>query len=106
MGSLKGAAHHWALEFAAREGQPLSVEVVRWRCPHCPRSYAQRRGAVAHMARCWYRPENRGCKTCKHFVPPDYEGPEACNEGIDLDGANDPQQRPGPIIGCTEWAAK
>jgi hypothetical protein len=59
------------------------------------------------MARCWFNPEARGCKTCKHFeLPesPDWEtgyggSDEGCAEGVDLTG------RPAcPGCGGFGWA--
>ena len=78
--------------------QPIPVRVLRHKCPFCPRTHARPVRAREHIARCWYNPEARGCKTCKHFEPaegdsPDwttgYGGsytPEDCAIGIDLTG--------------------
>ncbi len=44
------------------------VQMTRWRCEHCRRSWSNPRTAREHAARCWYDPANRGCKTCSHFL--------------------------------------
>lgn len=96
-----------------REGgpgvQPERIQVTRWRCPHCGRSRANRADAARHMARCWYNPAARACKTCAHYEidesEPDvgYVGQgDVCNqklndEYIDL--------RPGLVNGCPFWEA-
>lgn len=46
------------------------------------------------MGRCWFNPEAKGCKTCKHFDPGDnfdhatgYPGyDEGCALGVNLEG--------------------
>lgn len=72
---------------------PIRITVIRHRCPTCPKSYAGKSRAIAHMSRCWFNPEARGCKTCKHFEPNEegpYRGhpgfPEQCAEGVNLAG--------------------
>ena len=78
--------------------QPIAVKVTRYKCPHCPRTAARPGRAREHMARCWFNPEARGCKTCKHFEEavddspdptigyPGYPDPEFCAVGVSLDG--------------------
>lgn len=68
-----------------------------------------------HLARCWYRPANRGCKTCIFFVPaePYYSrdepgGPEHCSKGISLDSPFGLRNIMGdlqtePKTKCEEW---
>lgn len=111
--------------------EPTPVKVTRYRCPSCGRTYSGRSGAREHMGRCWYAPENRGCKTCRWFEH-DYEG-EGCGKDVDLSGhptcptcsgfgfendpwesrqtctacGNDPAKRDevkaGPIVHCDLW---
>lgn len=81
--------------------EPIPVRVTRYRCPHCVRSHSSRSGAVRHIARCWFNPDARGCKTCAHFEPADdacgctpgcnwgnsgQSIPEGCAVGVDLTG--------------------
>lgn len=112
---------------------PIAVTVIRYQCPHCGRTRAHKRAAVAHIARCWLNPAARGCKTCRHFdaYGPDYT--ESCGVGVDLSGrpecadchgtggntirfADDARLcptcggdgeviKPGPITGCGKWEA-
>jgi hypothetical protein len=97
---------------------PIVLTVKRYRCPHCPRSHSSNGRAVAHMARCWFNPAARGCKTCVHFragadacgCEPgcnwgngDQSVPEHCAAGVDLSG-NSAEVKPGPITGCPQWA--
>lgn len=63
--------------------EPVKVQVTRWKCPTCVRSYANRKDAQAHGRRCWYDPANRACKTCK-FLSRNFEGAEACAAGLML----------------------
>lgn len=63
----------------------------RFRCTWCKKSWGAKPGVEKHLLVCWYRPANRGCKTCQHFVPaePYYSrdepgGPEYCGVGISL----------------------
>jgi hypothetical protein len=72
--------------------QPIAVMVTRHKCPFCPRTAARPGRAREHIARCWFNPEARGCKTCKHFEQDPggaqigLVGGEWCNEGVDLTG--------------------
>jgi hypothetical protein len=72
--------------------QPIAVTVTRHKCPFCPRTAARPVRAREHMARCWFNPEVRGCKTCKHFEQDPGEpdvglmGGEGCAVGVDLTG--------------------
>lgn len=77
---------------------PIAVKMTRYKCPHCSRTHSRPVRAREHMARCWFNPEARGCKTCKHFEPAwsepadwaiGYGGSgaeEACGVDIDLTG--------------------
>ncbi len=38
------------------------------------------------MRRCWWNPEARGCKTCKHFNGPYADWGDECDLGVDLSG--------------------
>jgi hypothetical protein len=72
--------------------QPIAVKVIRHKCPFCPRTAARPVRAREHMARCWFNPEARGCKTCKHFEQDPGEidvglmGGEGCELGVNLAG--------------------
>lgn len=93
------------------------VEFVttRHRCRWCKKSWGNRPGVEKHLARCWYRPANRGCKTCIFFVPaePYYSrdepgGPEHCSKGISLDSPFGLRNIMGdlqtePKTKCEEW---
>lgn len=73
---------------------PIPVRVTRYQCPHCQRTHSSRRRAVDHIARCWYNPQARGCKTCRYFIPEQIADPrdwvpgmpEGCAVGVDLSG--------------------
>lgn len=99
--------------------EPLRLQVIRWGCAHCSKKYASRSHAREHIARCWYNPAARGCKTCVHFTPYYRDEPDDCAEGVDLRGTEvieieagrDPVSapqwfNPGPIVGCAKWQAK
>lgn len=63
--------------------EPTPVKVTRYRCPSCGRTYSGRSGAREHMSRCWYAPENRGCKTCIHFDRGSHAEPEVGYPGTE-----------------------
>jgi len=48
---------------------PIRIEAVRWRCPHCNRSRAKRSDVAKHIPTCHRNPEARACSTCAHFSP-------------------------------------
>lgn len=83
----------------------IRLKVVRFQCPHCHRTHAKKQAAEAHIARCWYNPAARGCKTCRHFIP-ECEGPypqhppfpEECEAGRKL--------LSGLHTGCPVWESK
>lgn len=68
---------------------PEPFQTTRYRCPWCRRSWSARAAAAEHIARCWFNPETRSCKTCDSYVPA-YHGdgrtesssPERCTQGI------------------------
>ena len=111
--------------------EPIPVRELRYRCPFCGRA-AGRPGRVReHMARCWWNPENRGCKTCVHFDRGYDEYGDGCFKGVDLwgrpackecgghgsiivgpdlgvsecgaCGGDGAEVKPGPIIHCDQW---
>lgn len=87
-------------------GEPERIVVTRFRCPHCGKTRSSKKAAAEHMARCWYNPTARGCKTCAHYYPGDNgcEGdpycncasPEFCNAGVIF-----PEK--GLLIRCDKW---
>lgn len=86
---------------------PIRIEVVRWKCPHCNRSRARKTATVAHIARCWDNPDAHGCKTCAYFVEalPMFCGDPGCNGcGNDEEcGAGVELRGPGLLINCPKW---
>jgi hypothetical protein len=91
---------------------PIAVQVIRYRCPHCPRSGSSKARVVAHMAKCWRDPVNRGCKTCANFSyydPPDCDGPESpeyCLAGVALPVVErDYGSTTTLMIHCDAWEA-
>lgn len=92
--------------------EPIPVMVRRFECPHCARRRASKAATRQHMARCWYDPANKTCKTCTHFEPVDCCGapdlyscytpmcPTAptCAAGVDLGTT-------WPVVGCDRWTA-
>ena len=111
--------------------EPIPVRVTRYRCPHCARSASSKGRSREHIARCWYNPDAKGCKTCKHFDGTYEDYGEDCAVGVDLTGRSecgrcqgtgfDPRYgwdsgekcpvcggkpdavKPGPIVGCEKW---
>lgn len=89
--------------------EPLKVLVARYRCPHCPKSYAHKATTVNHIGKCWYNADARGCKTCEHFTPFGPAAGDECAVGVSLAGTDPyvwPEVKPGPITGCAKWQAK
>jgi len=116
--------------------EPTPVRVTRYRCPHCPRTGSSKTRVREHMARCWYNPAAKGCKTCKHFDNTFEDYGEDCNVGIDLSGrpacadcrgtgyadwsalsvdmgakcptckGDGAEIKPGPIAGCDRWESR
>lgn len=68
--------------------EPIPVTVTRYRCPHCSRSHAAKFRARQHIERCWYNPDARGCKTCRHFEV-NFEYEESCRVGENLAGRSE-----------------
>jgi hypothetical protein len=81
--------------------EPIPVRVIRYGCPSCGRRASSRSRAGEHMARCWWDPANRACKTCAHFRPEEdacgcvpscnwgnsgQSVHEHCAKGVDLSG--------------------
>lgn len=46
---------------------PIPFRVLRYRCPHCPRTASSKTRMVDHIGRCWHNPAARACKTCAHY---------------------------------------
>lgn len=93
--------------------EPIPFVVTRFRCPHCGRTASSRTRTRQHMGRCWFNPEARGCKTCKHFEPYGPEWSDSCEVGVDLTeqvpDALDPfgeYRKAGPIVNCVKWEAQ
>lgn len=82
--------------------EPIRSVVVRWRCPFCGRSHSARTRTREHMARCWFNPAARSCKTCVHFRE-NWGNGEGCGRGLNV---NVPTDRPGVFklpTGCPLW---
>lgn len=82
--------------------EPLVLQVTRYKCPFCTRSRSKRDAITAHIARCWYNPQARSCKTCVHYEAredgpyPEHPGfPETCGAERDLNA--------GLVTGCTSY---
>ena len=96
--------------------EPEPFQTTRYRCTWCRRSWAAKRTCTEHIARCWFNPANRSCKTCEHFEPayhgdPFTEGstPEKCHAGVDL--MRDVElgtlyDRPLLPLHCPKWERK
>ena len=92
--------------------EPILTQVTRYRCPHCQKLWSKKRTAVEHIARCWYNPAARSCKTCSHFQSAstgcgEYGcngcgSAEFCYAGVDLNSERD---EPGLPIHCPKWEA-
>lgn len=88
---------------------------TRYRCTWCKKSWGSRTLVEKHQPRCWYRPTNAGCKTCKHFIPHETfysrdepSSPEHCDLGISLDSPHGLRNILGeiqtePKINCPSW---
>lgn len=112
--------------------EPIPVQVTRYRCPTCSRSHSSKSRARQHMGRCWFNPEAKGCKTCRHFDAVCDGYGDDCALGVSLEGRpqcgrcvgdgwvfDDLYQRitcpdchgdgheikAGPIVGCEKWEA-
>ena len=46
----------------------MTHEIIKYRCDHCDREYASKRGALQHEDKCFHLPKNRACITCSHFI--------------------------------------
>lgn len=45
---------------------PIPHPTVRWRCPHCRKTWAYKARVAAHIPYCFADPLRRTCKTCRH----------------------------------------
>ena len=57
----------------------MSTKITAYQCTGCHRTYSAIGNANRHEAACIRRPENKTCKTCKHFLPADEDEPRACD---------------------------
>ncbi len=84
---------------------PTAFVVTRWRCPFCTVTRSSKSGAERHIARCWYNPEAKSCKTCANYDPAEsdpetgYHSDEQCQAGIELPGY------PELPLNCPKWEA-
>ena len=82
---------------------PITIQVTRYKCPHCRRTWAKRWAAGMHVLRCFKNPEARSCKTCAaHQLPepPEFHtGYPGCNEGCDAGHS----LKDGLRINCPDW---
>ncbi|MGW4040445.1 hypothetical protein ACWEIM_29920 [Streptomyces sp. NPDC004778] len=83
---------------------PMPVVVTRHQCSHCRRyTRASLTRVQQHMAVCWKNPAARGCKTCRHFEPPEpgpYDEHPGWPEGCGADGGPELER---PIVHCPLW---
>jgi hypothetical protein len=74
----------------------VAINVTRHQCPYCRRAWSNKKAAERHVARCWYNPAVRACKTCSHFWPANGEETEDCDEdGMSI--------KDGLKTGCKKW---
>jgi hypothetical protein len=67
---------------------PEVVLMKRYRCPFCHRSLSKEKPMVEHMARCWFNPDKKTCKTCAfrrdvYDLPCDVQSGCGCQDGGD-----------------------
>jgi hypothetical protein len=88
---------------------PIAKHVTRWQCPYCDRTWSKRTVAALHIARCWYNPAARSCKSCDYYEPEqlaDVETPpcaENCLAGVAFEPQNGRVLLP---ILCEKWASQ
>lgn len=91
---------------------PVEITVKRYVCPFCSRGRAKKAATAGHIGRCWWNPENHGCKTCEFYEP---EGdraecfpgtPCSCNDYPESCRHDDgPRELKLPVINCPLWEA-
>lgn len=81
---------------------PVPFTVTRYRCPLCSRTRSSKKAIAEHIARCWFNPAARSCKTCEHYdagydadINAHPSSPETCHVGISL--------ADGLPINCPKW---
>ena len=86
--------------------EPIRLEVIRFKCPTCRKSWSKRARAVEHAAKCWYSPANKTCKSCKHFEVAESE-PEVGFEGYLYCDAKNAElaYEVVPVVACPLWEA-
>jgi len=88
--------------------EPIPRVVTRWQCPCCSKSFSAKNRAKGHMARCWYNPDARSCKTCTHYDFDDSE-PEVGYVGqgdvcdLGLPWPLDSKEWPTLAVNCPRW---
>jgi hypothetical protein len=95
----------------AATAEPVALLVTRWKCPFCQRSRSTRKAATEHIARCWYNPAARSCKTCALYERVsdgewcDPSRPCDCNQGYEACGADVDLSVYGSSlpVGCPFW---
>jgi hypothetical protein len=83
----------------------VRIRTVRHQCPYCRRTWSKRHAATAHIARCWYNPEARGCKTCANYEPA-ADGPYPEHPGFPESCAADRLIAAGLVTGCPDHITK
>jgi hypothetical protein len=84
---------------------PIRKTVVRWQCPHCPRSASSRPRISEHVARCWSNPDARSCKTCEHanesagYV-------HSCGVGVKFLCSDSRHDSPVMPVNCDLWVRR
>ena len=84
--------------------QPREVMVKRFVCPNCGWRRATKKLVVEHMARCWYDPANKSCKTCIHFSHDDGDPETGAPEVIWCSAqSKELQYAETPVVSCPLW---
>jgi hypothetical protein len=88
--------------------EPERVEVVRWRCPFCRKSHSGKSRSREHIARCWFNPGARSCKTCAFYEFDDSEpevgyvgAGDVCRKNLEFPVTERGQQT--LAVHCPEW---
>lgn len=82
--------------------EPVRLQVVRFKCPFCPRSYARKKPAVEHIARCWRNPGLRSCLSCTFHELTSFG--ELCFADVDLEAKI--AAGAFPVRNCESWGSK
>ncbi|GAA4085144.1 hypothetical protein [Actinomadura miaoliensis] len=87
--------------------EPIAITVTRYLCPYCRRGHSKKAAAARHIARCWWSPAAKGCKTCALYEPEITERDTGYRAREHCGAEGGPDLAAGGIrTGCALWGPR